>query len=45
MGDVVTISAEGLGALRNRVALSTACPEWTFGVRALMTNLAARGLI
>ena len=44
-GDVVTISAEGLGALRNRVALSTACPEWTFGVRALMTNLAARGLI
>jgi fumarylacetoacetate (FAA) hydrolase family protein len=45
LGDVVTIAAPGLGALRNRVALSTACPEWTFGVRALMTNLAARGLI
>ncbi len=45
LGDVVTIAAEGLGTLRNRVALSTDCPEWTFGVRALMANLAARGLI
>ena len=45
LGDVVTIAAEGLGALRNRVELSTTCPEWTFGTRALMTNLAARGLI
>ena len=45
LGDVVTIAAEGLGALRNTVDLSTACPEWTFGTRALMTNLAARGLI
>jgi fumarylacetoacetate (FAA) hydrolase family protein len=45
IGDVVSISAEGLGTLRNRVELSTTCPEWTFGVRALMTNLAARGLI
>ncbi len=45
LGDVVSISAEGLGTLRNRVELSTTCPEWTFGVRALMTNLAARGLI
>ncbi|QYK43103.1 MAG: fumarylacetoacetate hydrolase family protein [Paracoccaceae bacterium] len=45
LGDVVTISAEGLGALRNRVALSTECPEWTFGIRALMANLARRGLI
>jgi fumarylacetoacetate (FAA) hydrolase family protein len=45
IGDTVSISAEGLGTLRNRVELSTTCPEWTFGVRALMTNLAARGLI
>jgi fumarylacetoacetate (FAA) hydrolase family protein len=45
IGDAVSISAEGLGTLRNRVELSTTCPEWTFGVRALMTNLAARGLI
>jgi fumarylacetoacetate (FAA) hydrolase family protein len=45
LGDVVSISADGLGTLRNTVDLSTACPEWTFGTRALMTNLAARGLI
>jgi fumarylacetoacetate (FAA) hydrolase family protein len=45
VGDVVTIASEGLGALRNTVDLSTACPEWKFGTRALMTNLAVRGLI
>ena len=45
LGDVVTIAAEGLGALTNRVALSTTCPEWSFGIRALMSNLAKRGLI
>ncbi|MFV0410783.1 MAG: fumarylacetoacetate hydrolase family protein [Paracoccus sp. (in: a-proteobacteria)] len=45
IGDVVTIASEGLGALRNRVDLSTNCPEWTFGMRALMANLAGRGLI
>lgn len=45
LGDVVTISAKGLGALRNRVTLSTTCAAWTFGTRALMTNLAARGLL
>lgn len=45
IGDVVTIAAAGLGALRNTVALSTECPEWTFGARALMTNLANRRLI
>lgn len=45
LGDVVTISADGLGTLQNRVQLSTECPEWKFGVRALMTNLARRGLI
>ena len=45
IGDVVTISAPGLGILRNRVNLSTDCPEWTFGTAALMRNLAARDLI
>ena len=45
LGDVVSIASEGLGTLTNRVALSTTCPEWTFGTRALMTNLAARGLL
>jgi fumarylacetoacetate (FAA) hydrolase family protein len=45
LGDVVTISAAGLGRLRNTVRLATECAEWTFGPRALMRNLAARGLI
>jgi len=45
LGDVVTIAAEGLGALRNTVDLSTACPEWTFGLRALMANLSGRALL
>ncbi|MCB2080146.1 MAG: fumarylacetoacetate hydrolase family protein [Novosphingobium sp.] len=44
-GDVVTISSAGLGALTNTVRLATECPEWTFGVSALMRNLAARNLI
>ena len=44
-GDVVTISAPGLGSLTNIVRLSTEAPEWTFGTRALMANLAARGLL
>lgn len=43
--DVVTIASEGLGALCNTVDLSTNCPEWTFGIRALMANLAGRNLI
>lgn len=45
IGDVVTIASDGLGALRNRVELSTRCPEWTFGASHLMRNLAARDLI
>lgn len=44
-GDVVTISEPKLGALRNTVRLSTECPEWTFGIAAMMRNLAQRGLI
>lgn len=44
-GDLVSISAPGMGCLRNRVRLSTEAPEWTFGTRALMENLAARGLL
>lgn len=44
-GDVVTITSAGLGALRNTVRLSTECPEWTFGLAALMRNLAGRGLL
>ena len=45
LGDVVTISAPSLGVLRNTVTLSTHCAEWTFGTRALMTNLGQRGLL
>jgi len=44
-GDVVTISDDRLGSLRNVVRLSTECPEWTFGTGALMRNLAGRGLL
>jgi fumarylacetoacetate (FAA) hydrolase family protein len=45
LGDVVTISSPGLGKLVNTVRLSTECPEWTFGTRALMRNLGARKLL
>ncbi|WP_211110369.1 fumarylacetoacetate hydrolase family protein [Acuticoccus mangrovi] len=44
-GDVVAIATPTLGALINRVTLSTTAPPWTFGVRALMSNLAERGLL
>lgn len=45
VGDIVTISSPELGALTNRVNLTTAAPEWTFGAGALMANLAKRGLL
>lgn len=45
LGDIVTIATPELGALVNTVRLSTEAPEWTFGMAALMRNLAARGLI
>jgi len=45
LGDVVTISAPQLGALVNTVRLCTEVTPWTFGVRALYANLAARGLL
>ena len=44
-GDRVVISAPGLGRLENTVRLSTECAPWRFGIRALMSNLAERGLI
>ena len=44
-GDVVRISAPALGSLVNRVEHAEKCEPWTFGVRALMTNLAGRGLV
>ncbi|MBL4813286.1 MAG: fumarylacetoacetate hydrolase family protein [Rhodobacteraceae bacterium] len=45
LGDIVTISAPGLGALQNTVRLSTECTPWTFGASHLMRNLAARDLL
>ncbi len=45
VGDVVRISCDELGALVNEVRHSHDCPPWTFGVSALMTNLARRGLL
>lgn len=45
VGDVVAISSEGLGQLSNTVRLCTECPEWTFGVSALMRNLKSRDLL
>ncbi|MFZ3289095.1 MAG: fumarylacetoacetate hydrolase family protein [Telluria sp.] len=44
-GDQVRISSAMLGTLANQVGSSDAIAPWTFGVRALMANLAARGLL
>lgn len=44
-GDRVEISSPKLGRLVNWVASTSDCPEWTFGVNALMHNLAKRGLL
>jgi fumarylacetoacetate (FAA) hydrolase family protein len=45
VGDVVRIASPGLGALVNRVAHANDAAPWTFGIHALMTSLAARGLL
>ena len=44
-GDIVTVSAPGLGRLVNRMAPTDACEPWIFGAGALMRNLARRGLL
>ncbi len=44
-GDIVTIATEKLGALVNRVGLSTECPPWTYGASHLMRDLARAGLL
>ncbi len=44
-GDIVTIAAEKLGRLVNRMRFTHECERWTFGTAALMRNLAARGLL
>jgi fumarylacetoacetate (FAA) hydrolase family protein len=45
VGDLVTIASPKLGALVNRVDYCDALPPWSFGLGALMKNLAARGLL
>ena len=45
IGDIVTVAAPELGALVNRMALSTDAPPWVFGASHLMRNLARRGLL
>ena len=45
LGDQVRISSPLLGSLHNRVTHSNTAAPWTFGVSALMRNLAARGLL
>ena len=45
VGDVVAISTPRLGRLVNRVVTSKDATPWTYGVTALMQNLAARGLL
>jgi fumarylacetoacetate (FAA) hydrolase family protein len=45
VGDVVAISTPLLGALVNRVGAAENAPAWTFGIRALMQNLASRGVL
>lgn len=45
LGDRVRISSPLLGSLHNQVTHSCAATPWTFGVGALLRNLASRGLL
>ncbi|WP_417686277.1 fumarylacetoacetate hydrolase family protein [Roseibium sp.] len=45
IGDRVEISSPQLGALINRVDRTDKVTPWTFGIGALMKNLASRGLL
>jgi len=45
LGDVVSIRADALGMLVNRVNHSDKVAPWTFGINDLMRNLAGRGLL
>ncbi|MFD9891689.1 fumarylacetoacetate hydrolase family protein [Amycolatopsis sp. NPDC059027] len=45
LGDVVRIACPALGTLVNTVTHAETAEPWTFGVRALMANLARRGLL
>ena len=45
LGDIVTIANPLLGSLTNQVNHTDKIPPWTFGIGALMANLAGRGLL
>ena len=45
IGDKVTISEPNLGELINYVNLSTACPQWDFGISSMIKNLSQRDLL
>ena len=45
VGDLVSIRSPKLGTLTNRVNHCDKVPPWTFGLAALMRNLAVRGLL
>lgn len=45
LGDLVTIANPLLGGLTNQVNHTDKIPPWTFGIGALMANLAGRGLL
>ncbi|MCW8176753.1 fumarylacetoacetate hydrolase family protein [Verminephrobacter aporrectodeae] len=45
IGDIVRIASPRLGRLENRVVHCEQAPPWSFGVAALMRNLAGRGLL
>ena len=45
VGDRVRVMTPTLGVLENEVTHSSEAPPWTFGLAALMRNLAGRGLL
>ena len=45
LGDVVRISSAKLGVLENTINSSDRITPWTFGLREMFQNLAARGLL
>jgi fumarylacetoacetate (FAA) hydrolase family protein len=45
LGDIVSVQADDLGMLINRVNYCDRVEPWSFGVADLMKNLAARGLL
>ena len=45
LGDIVSVQADDLGMLVNRVNYCDKVEPWSFGVADLMKNLAARGLL